>query len=171
MGITNRAYLVMGVSGSGKSTIGQALAMRLGVQFHDGDQYHPAANIEKMSRGEPLNDEDRQGWLQSLNRLASEVLAGGNSAVIACSALKRRYREILSQGLGKRMVFVYLAGSYELILERLKARNGHFFKGEHLLQSQFDALEVPTETDAVAVSIEPPIEQIIDTIIEKLNQR
>ncbi|MFQ6022957.1 MAG: gluconokinase [Acidiferrobacterales bacterium] len=171
MGATNRVYVLMGVSGSGKSAVGEAVAERLGIVFHDGDQYHPQTNIDKMSRGEPLNDADRQGWLQTLNELAHEVLANNGSALIVCSALKRRHREILSEGLGERVVFVYLCGGYELILTRLKARDGHFFKGEHLLQSQFDALEAPSDVEAITVSIDQPIEQVIDAIIERLNLR
>ncbi len=168
MGATNRVYVLMGVSGSGKSAVGKAVAKRLGIVFHDGDQYHPQANIEKMARGEPLNDADRQGWLQTLNKLAHDILGSNNSAVIACSALKHRHREIFSEGLGERVVFVYLCGSYELILTRLKARDGHFFKGERLLQSQFDTLEAPSDVEAITVSIEQPIEQVIDAIVERL---
>lgn len=167
----NPVYVLIGVSGSGKSAVGKAVAERLGIVFHDGDQYHPQANIDKMSRGEPLNDADRQGWLQTLNKLAHEVLANNSSALIACSALKRRYREILSESLGEQMVFVYLDGSYDLILERLKARKEHFFEGERMLRSQFDTLEVPSDIEAIAVNIDQPIEHVIDAIIERLELR
>ncbi|MFQ5995964.1 MAG: gluconokinase [Acidiferrobacterales bacterium] len=171
MGATNRVYVLMGVSGSGKSAVGEAVAERLGIVFHDGDQYHPQANIDKMARGEPLNDADRQGWLQTLNKLAHDILGSDNSAVIACSALKRRHRKMLSQGLGKRVVFVYLCGGYELILTRMKARVGHFFKGEHLLKSQFDALEAPSNLEAITVKVDQPIEQVVDAVVEGLELR
>ena len=119
----------------------------------------------------PLNDADRQGWLQTLNKLAHDILGGDNSALIACSALKHRHREIFSESLGEQVVFVYLCGGYELILTRLKARDGHFFKGERLLQSQFYTLEVPSDEEAITVSIEQPIEQVIDAIVERLELR
>ena len=130
----------MGVSASGKTTLGKALADSIGVPFYDGDDYHPPGNIAKMTAGEPLQDIDRKGWLQRLNLLGSEQLESG--AVIACSALTERYRTWLSKGLEPHMVWVVLHGTFEELSARITQRKGHFMPPE-LLQSQFDTLELP----------------------------
>ena len=151
-------YIVMGVSGCGKTTLGKALAEKTGLTFYDGDDYHPAENIRKMSAGIPLTDADRKGWLERLNALCREYEKSG--LVLACSALKRSYRDILETGL-EQVVWVYLEGSYETILNRLQQREGHYMTPT-LLISQFDALEPPVEAIRVPVeySVEKAMEQI-----------
>ncbi|MEM9648465.1 MAG: gluconokinase [Bacteroidota bacterium] len=156
--------IIMGVSGTGKSTIGTKLSKRLDFPFFDGDDYHPEENVQKMSAGIPLNDDDRKGWLERLNQLAIEHKATG--AIIACSALKENYRGILRNQMGNTLQFVHLEGSYDLITSRLKARKGHFMTAA-LLQSQFDTLEPPK--DAIIVSIKLSPENIVDTIVKQLD--
>lgn len=135
-----KIIFVMGVSGSGKSTIGRRLADALKVPFIDGDDYHPESNLAKMSSGQALNDSDREGWLRILNKIALDHISSG--AVIVCSALKESYRQILEENLQDLCQWVILLGSYELILGRLKKRADHFMPPA-LLRSQFDTLEVP----------------------------
>ncbi len=156
--------IVMGVSGSGKSTIGRLLAERLGSPFYDGDDYHPPANVAKMAAGIPLDDADRADWLAELAELITQGLARSEGGVIACSALKRQYRERLCID-HRRVRFVYLRGAYAAIWARLQSREGHFMKAP-MLQSQFDALEEPEEAVVVDASLEPG--QIIDGIMEQL---
>jgi gluconokinase len=138
----------MGVSGSGKSTVGSALAQRLRVPFVDADTLHPPANIAKMAAGEPLDDDDRNPWLEQVGRWLADHQAGG---VVACSALKRKYRDQLRKHC-PRVEFLHLSGSPNLIGSRLAARTGHFMPAE-LLQSQFDALE-PLGTDERGVVVD-----------------
>ena len=152
--------ILMGVSGSGKSTIGQNLAAALGWSFYDGDDFHPAANIEKMANGIALTDADRADWLAALAELIRNLSGDGKSGVIACSALKQIYREMLEQNL-PNVQFVYLKGSYELILQRLRARQGHYMRPA-LLQSQFDTMEEPGR--ALVVDIEQSPAEIINQI-------
>lgn len=154
--------ILMGVSGSGKSTIGQMLAGELGWPFYDGDDFHPAANIEKMANGIALTDADRAGWLAALAKLIRDLTADGKSGVLACSALKQAYRATLQQNL-LDVQFVYLKGSYDLILKRLKARKGHYMRPE-LLQSQFDAMEEPGQ--ALILDIEQSPAALIHQIRE-----
>jgi len=145
--------VLMGVSGSGKSTVGKILAAQLGWTFVDADDYHPAANVEKMRRGIPLDDEDRKPWLQALARLIDESRARGEDVVLACSALKHAYQEYLRHDRDE-VKYVELVGSPELIRKRLEARKGHFFD-PHLLTSQFEALEPPDHAVRVDVSGTP----------------
>lgn len=151
--------VVMGVSGCGKSSIAERLAHELNAHFKDGDELHPKANIDKMSAGIPLDDDDRQPWLELVARYAAEHARKSGICVIACSALKRHYRQTLRSA--GNVVFVYLHGSRELIASRMHQRSGHFMP-ETLLDSQFTALEDPRQ-DAqlvVTVSIEPDIATI-----------
>ncbi|MBW4629208.1 MAG: gluconokinase [Brasilonema octagenarum HA4186-MV1] len=152
--------LVMGVSGSGKSSIGQLLADSLDWEFSDADAFHSPENIEKMRHGIPLNDLDRVPWLLALQQAIQQWLQENKNMVLACSALKASYRQVLVLD-EKRVIVVYLKGSFELIQKRLQQRHGHFM-GEKLLKSQFDALEEPS--GAVTVDISEPLEVIVQNI-------
>lgn len=156
-------FYVMGVSGTGKSTIGKLLGQVLDLPYFDGDDYHPQANIDKMASGVALEDTDRQGWLDRLNALALEH--HGRGAIIACSALKQKYRDILTEGLPKSC-FIHLTGSFETIQKRMAARPGHFMPAS-LLQSQFDTLEPPE--NAIEVAILDSLNQIINTILKQVS--
>jgi gluconokinase len=157
--------VLMGVSGSGKSTVGRILADQLGWTFVEADDYHPTANVEKMHGGAPLDDEDRRPWLAALRERIAEACRTGEDVVLACSALKHRYQDYLEQDDPPCVRYVYLEGSPELIQKRLVARKGHFMNPA-LLDSQFEALEPPP--DAVRVGITPPPEAIAAGIREKL---
>ena len=156
--------IVMGVSGSGKSTIGRLLAERLGWPFYDGDDFHLPANVAKMSQGIPLDDADRAGWLAALAALIRENLQAGRSGVLACSALKQRYRDQLSVD-PAQVKFIYLKGSYELIKSRMQSRPGHYMK-PGMLDSQFAALEEPL--DAITVGIDRLANKVVDEIVRQL---
>jgi gluconokinase len=158
--------VVMGVSGCGKSTVGERLAKRLNCPFYDGDDYHPVENVAKMANGQPLDDDDRVPWLDRLNGLIHDHVVRGESAVVACSALKRRYRDRLRAG-NAGLRFVHLQGDFNLIWERMCARPGHYMKAG-MLQSQFDALEAPAADEALIVSIEEEADQIVGRIMEAL---
>ncbi len=145
--------IVMGVSGSGKTTVGQRLAAALGCRFRDADDFHPPENIAKMTAGIPLTDEDREPWLAVLRELLENTLAAGEGLVLACSALKRVYRERLTVD-AARQRWVYLQAPRELIAERLKARRGHYMPAA-MLDSQFAALEVPEDALRVDASADP----------------
>lgn len=161
----NLIVIVMGVSGVGKTTIGQRLAESLGWPFFDADDFHPQANVDKMGRGIPLTDDDRWPWLARIHQKMSGLLAEGRSAVIACSALKAAYRDRLTATQADQTVFVYLKGEYDLLLQRMQAREGHFMKAD-MLKSQFDTLEEPNEAITVEVTVKP--ETIIQNIQEQL---
>ena len=159
--------VVMGVSGSGKSTIGEKLADRLGWRYEDGDRFHPPSNVAKMSAGHPLTDEDRWPWLQAIAGEIDRVCKAGERAVIACSALKRGYRDILVHGRDDVRI-IFLNGTQDLIADRLAARRGHFMP-PGLLASQFRTLEPPaTSENPVIVSIDAPVESIVDDIVRQL---
>lgn len=152
--------VVMGVSGSGKTTIGSAAAARLGWPFLDGDDFHPPENVAKMSAGKPLTDDDRWPWLDQLNAELREREARGESAMLACSALKQAYRDRLSRGLTDwRLVF--LDGSFELLRQRMKERK-HRYMPASLLQSQFATLERPV--DAIRIDVAEPFERCVEKI-------
>jgi gluconokinase len=155
--------IVMGVVGSGKTTIGRLLAQELGWEFADADDFHPAVNIEKIRHGIPLGDEDRQPWLDRLHEAILGWIARGRNVVLACSALKRAYRKTLDARPGVR--FVYLKGSAALIAERLRSRQGHF-AGEQILTSQLADLEEPE--GALTVDIFATPGQIVDKIRQGL---
>ncbi len=159
--------VVMGVSSSGKSTIAAMLAIRLGWLYEDGDWFHPPANVEKMHSGKPLTDEDRWPWLRAIAAWIDETRRSGKRAVIACSVLKRAYRDIL---VGDRhdVRLVYLKGERGLIARRMAMRHGHFMPPA-LLDSQFATLQEPgADEHAIVVSIEPRPHAIADTVIAKL---
>jgi gluconokinase len=158
--------VVMGVSGSGKSTVAGLLAGRLGWDLAEGDDLHPPANVAKMAAGHPLNDEDRAPWLAKIAAWIQEHTAAGRPGIITCSALKRRYRDVLA---GDHVVFVYLAGSPDRIAARLASRHGHFMPAG-MLASQLATLEPPTSDDnAIAVDVgESPVEEA-EEIIRRLH--
>lgn len=161
------ALVVMGVSGSGKSTIADRLAERLGWRYEDGDRFHPASNVAKMSAGHPLTDEDRWPWLQAIADEIDRVCSAGEHAVIACSALKRPYRDILRHGRDDVRI-IFLKGTQELIASRLAARKGHFMPPD-LLASQFRTLEPPGAGEhPVTVSIDDSVDAVVDSIIRQL---
>jgi gluconokinase len=158
--------VLMGVSGAGKTTVGRLLARALGAQFAEGDAYHPPGNVEKMRRGIPLEDADRWPWLQALAAQIGRWLAADETVVLACSALKQSYREVLAQGRpGVR--FVHLVGDEALIRRRLDARRGHYMPAA-LLDSQLAALEPPV--DAITVDVAASPETIAADIVQRLGQ-
>lgn len=157
--------VLMGVSGSGKTTVGKTLARQLSWTFVDADDFHPAANVEKMHRGEPLTDEDRRPWLAAIHQRLLEAAHRSENVVLACSALKHAYRDYLQHEEPDRIYFVYLSGSEELIRQRLAGRTGHFMN-PGLLHSQFETLEPPE--NAVVVDIAPPPDEIAADIRRKL---
>jgi len=155
----NKVIIVMGVSGSGKSSIGQLLAEELFIPFIDADDYHPKSNVEKMSQGIPLNDTDRIPWLNALNLVAIDNVHNG--CVIACSALKKDYRSRLGQSIESNILKVYLKGSFDVIYDRMQNRKEHFM-GAEMLKSQYDTLEEPE--DALVISIVDTPQVIIQKI-------
>ncbi|MBB2683852.1 UNVERIFIED_ORG: gluconokinase [Rhizobium etli] len=162
------AVVVMGVSGCGKSSVGEGIAARNGVRFVEGDQLHPARNVEKMAKGIPLTDADRLPWL---DRIGVEIKAAQDASqglVISCSALKRTYRDRLRQAAGGRLAFVFLEGSRDLLLSRMQARQGHFMPAS-LLDSQLQTLEPPTgEAGVVTVTIDRALDDMVALACEEL---
>jgi gluconokinase len=159
--------IVFGVSGAGKTTVGKLLARELGWRFLEADDFHPSANIEKMRGGRRLNDEDRWPWLDSLREQIKRCLAAGESAVLACSALKRAYRDCLR--VNGKVKFVFLRGEYALVEKQLRSRHGHFMNPD-LLQSQFDDLEEPQrDEDVITVELGRTPQAIVEEIEAKLH--
>lgn len=157
----------MGVSGSGKSTIAAELARTLSWTFEDGDRFHPPANVAKMSAGHPLTDEDRWPWLRAIADEIERVHRAGGHVVIACSALKRAYRDVLVRG-RRDVRIVFLDGKESLIAERLARRKGHFMPA-NLLHSQFKTLEPPqADENPITVSIDAPVETVVKNIVTQL---
>jgi gluconokinase len=165
--------LIMGVSGSGKTTVGALLAGRLQWPYAEADNFHPPANLRKMRAGEPLTDADRLPWLEAIGAWIDEQIAAGRPAVVSCSALKRSYRDILrGPGAGRSQLrFIYLQGDRELIARRMAARHGHFFP-QSLLDSQFRDLEpLGPDEHAIVVPIDGTPAEITDEILSKLGRR
>ena len=161
--------IVFGVSGAGKTTIGKLLAEELGWQFYEADDFHPRANIEKMRSGRPLTDEDRWPWLEHLREQIMPSLAAKENAVLACSALKRAYREGLR--VNEDVKFVFLRGDYALVENQLRRRRGHFMNPA-LLQSQFADLEEPRpDEDVITIDLGRSPQELVDEIKAKLNLR
>jgi gluconokinase len=159
--------VVMGVSGSGKSTVGALLAARLRWEFEDGDWFHPAANVDKMHKGIPLSDEDRWPWLRAIAAWIDDTRRSGGHGVVACSALKRRYRDVLIAGRSD-VRLVYLKGEEDLIARRLAARHEHFMPPQ-LLHSQFSALEEPgPEEQPITVSVALQPREVLAAILSAL---
>lgn len=164
-------FIVMGVSGCGKSSVAEGLAQRLGGDYYDADAYHPAENVAKMSQGIPLTDADRAGWLAVLAQLLKDGEARGRTTVLACSALKEAYRNVLRVSPDVR--FVYLRGTFELIDARMRARANHFMN-PGLLASQFQTLEEPAcgpGTDAWAADITLSVDNIVDQAVDYFGLR
>ena len=156
----------MGVSGSGKTTIGELLAKHLNLPFYDGDDFHSAANVAKMAAGHPLTDDDRHDWLATLaQRLGEWEQASG--AVLACSALRETYRQTLQNGAQEHLHWVFLDGSYELLHARLAGRQGHYMKPD-MLDSQLATLEKPTYGLRIELTNDETPEQVVDRIVERL---
>ncbi|EKO3800162.1 gluconokinase [Vibrio harveyi] len=159
------SVVVMGVCASGKTTIGEHLAKKLGRKFIDGDDLHPRANIQKMASGQPLNDDDRKPWLERIRDAAYSLESKNEHGIIVCSALKKIYRDQIRDG-NENVSFLFLDGSKELILERMRARQGHFMK-ENMVNSQFEALERPEdEPRTIFVSIDATIEDVVSNAAE-----
>lgn len=160
----------MGVSGCGKSTVGRRLAKHFGLDFIEGDDYHPAENVAKMAAGNSLNDEDRQPWLEALAQVLAKASTDSGEtqkgAVLACSALKKAYRDTLQKPLQEQLLIVWLEGSREVLLSRLQARKDHFFP-PHLLDSQLETLEPPT--GAIRINIDQSVKEIVAEAIAALS--
>lgn len=162
------AIVVMGVSGCGKSSVGEKLAEALDLQFMEGDALHPAANVEKMSKGIPLTDDDRMPWLDRIGEEMKASLEKSEGIIVSCSALKRVYRDRLRVAAGGNLFFVYLEGSRALLMKRMGERKGHFMPVS-LLDSQLATLEVPTgESGVVTVDIDDTVDGIAATALEGL---
>jgi gluconokinase len=160
--VKTRFVIVMGVAGSGKTTVGELLAQRLRWNFFDADAFHPTENITKMANGTPLNDADRAPWLAALHALISASLEENRPAVLACSALKESYRQQLLEG-NEGVLIVYLKGTYDLIWSRIAQRKDHYMKPQ-MLRSQFEALEEPT--NALILDVALPVAEIVQGIVK-----
>lgn len=159
--------VVMGVSGSGKTVVGQALAARLDWAFEDADNWHPSSNIEKMRRGVPLTDGDREPWIRALSGAIGKWTVDNRNVVLACSALRKEHRSALLAAAPQHLRFVYLRGTYKEIDMRLRHRAGHFMP-ESLLKSQFAALQEPSPAEVFIVDSNQPVSVIVDSIIQGL---
>lgn len=164
-----KVFILMGVSSTGKTTIGTALAEQFGMKLIDGDDLHPRANILKMGSGLPLNDDDRRPWLERINDAAFSLEQKSENGIIVCSALKKAYRDQIRQG-NQKLTFLFLHGSFELIQQRMAQRKGHFMKTA-MLQSQFDTLEIPQadENDVIFIDIDGTFEQVVARCAEAVS--
>ncbi len=167
---SNHVFVLMGVSGSGKSAVANAVAHQLKAAFLDGDFLHPRANIQKMSEGHPLNDDDRKPWLEAINDAAFAMQRTNDVSVIVCSALKKRYRDILRKG-NENLSFVYLKGDFDTIESRLRARKGHFLKPQ-MLVTQFETLEEPgaDERGVLVVNINQSLDEVVAATITAIEE-
>jgi gluconokinase len=161
-----RFFIVMGVSGCGKTSIGSGLAQSLGWDFYDADDFHPPENIAKMASGIPLDDSDRAPWLATLNELISSSLKADRPGVLACSVLKERYRQHLMDG-NDGVQLMYLKGTYDLIWSRMQQRTDHYMK-PHMLKSQFETLEEPT--NALTIDISMSLDDIVQEILNDMEK-
>lgn len=164
------SIIVMGVCACGKSTIGELLAKQTGRKFIDGDDLHPRANIQKMASGQPLNDEDRKPWLERIRDAAYSLESKNEHGVIVCSALKKQYRDQIREG-NQNVTFLFLDGSKELIMERMRARQGHFMK-ENMVNSQFETLERPDgEPQTPIIPIDCSVQEVVSCAIQALQEQ
>jgi gluconokinase len=166
--MAGQCVILMGVSGTGKSTVGLALAQAMQAKFIDGDDLHPRQNIRKMASGQALNDDDRLPWLERISDVIFSLEQKNESGVLVCSALKKRYRDQLRHG-NHNVRFLWLKGDYDCVLDRMRQRQGHFMP-EALLKSQFAALELPAEDEAdiIAVDIAPPVATLVSQSLSLL---
>lgn len=166
--MANKIFIVMGVSGTGKTSVGEAVAEKLKFKLIDGDDLHLRANIIKMQQGIPLNDEDREPWLERINDAAFSLRQKNESAIIICSALKKKYRDQIRQD-NENIYFLFLQGSFELILTRMKQREGHFMKAE-MLKSQFNTLEPPKndENNVIFIDIDATFEKVVEQCVAEI---
>lgn len=166
--MNGQSFILMGVSSTGKTTIGTEVARRLHLKLIDGDDLHPRSNIIKMGSGQPLNDEDRHPWLERINDAAFSLEQKSEKGIIICSALKKKYRDQIRQG-NKNVRFLFLNGNFELVLERMRQRQGHYMKTE-MLKSQFATLEVPQtdEPDVIHIDISGSFEEVVEACIQAI---
>lgn len=157
-----KSFILMGVSSTGKTSIGTVLTQRLGIKLIDGDDLHPRANILKMGAGQPLNDDDRAPWLERIRDAAFSLEQKSEIGIIVCSALKKQYRDLIRDG-NEHVKFLFLEGSFDLVLQRMQQRKGHYMKTE-MLKSQFDTLQVPQqdEPDVIHIDIDGSFEEVVE---------
>lgn len=163
-----KSFILMGVSSTGKTSAGTEVARRLGLKLIDGDDLHPRANIIKMGEGHPLNDEDRAPWLERIRDAAFSLERKSEVGIIVCSALKKKYRDLIREG-NEQVKFLFLEGSFDLVLERMKQRQGHYMKTD-MLKSQFDTLETPgqDEPDVIHIDIDGNFETVVERCVNAL---
>ena len=160
-----KSFILMGVSSTGKTSIGTEVARRLGMKLIDGDDLHPRANIIKMGSGQPLNDQDRAPWLERIRDAAFSLEQKSERGIIVCSALKKQYRNLIRDG--NDVKFIFLRGDFDLVLKRMQQREGHYMKAE-MLRSQFDTLEVPQadENDVYPIDIDATFEEVVERCVQ-----
>ena len=163
-----KSFILMGVSSTGKTSVGTEVGHRLGIKLIDGDDLHPRANIIKMGEGHPLNDEDRAPWLERIRDASFSLEHKSEVGIIVCSALKKKYRDQIRDG-NSNVKFLFLHGSYDVILERMRQRKGHYMK-ESMLKSQFETLEVPgaDEPDVIPIDINASFDEVVERCIQAL---
>ena len=163
-----KSFILMGVSSTGKTSVGTEVARRLGIKSIDGDDLHPRANIIKMGQGYPLNDADRAPWLERIRDAAFSLEQKSEVGIIVCSALKKKYRDLIREG-NDSVNFLFLHGSFELVLQRMKQRKGHYMKAE-MLKSQFETLEIPQadEPDVIQIDIDGTFDEVVERCVNAL---